>query len=396
MKWSGHLTSRMRHMMRSSSGTLTPAVAIARDASNETEPDMRDSAAIFTTASTIAAFLILGLAFARQTGPATPRIQIIPNESARRVDVVIDGKPFTSYIWPDNLTKPVLYPLRAADGTVVTRGFPLEPRAGERVDHPHHVGLWFNYGNVNDFDFWNNSYAIKKEDAHKMGNILQRKVVSAKSGNDKGELTVETDWISGTQKLLLKEHTEFIFSGDKNSRTIDRITTLQAQDEKVVFHDDKEGMLGLRVTRALEMPSSTAEVFTDANGNPTTVAKLDNTGVTGNYLTSEGKKGDEAWSTRGKWCMLTGKVGDNPVTIAIFDNPKNPNFPTYWHARGYGLFAANSLGRGIFTNGKEPPLNFTIEPHGSVTFRYRVVIFSEIASPQTAEAEYQKFVSADR
>jgi hypothetical protein len=357
---------------------------------------MRDSAAILTTASTIAAFLILGLALAKQNGAATPRIQILPNEFARRVDIVIDGKPFTSYIWPDNLTKPVLYPLRAADGTVVTRGFPLEPRAGERVDHPHHVGLWFNYGNVDNFDFWNNSYAIKKEDAPKMGNVVQRKIVSAKSGNDKGELTVEADWISGTQKLLLKEHTEFIFSGDKNSRTIDRVTTLQAQDEKVVFHDDKEGMFGLRVTRALEMPSTTAEVFTDANGNPTTVAKLDNTGVNGNYLTSEGKKGDEAWSTRGKWCMLSGKVGDDPVTIAIFDNPKNPNFPTYWHARGYGLFAANPLGRSIFTNGKEAPLNFTIAPHETATFRYRVVIFSEIASPQTAESEYQKFVSAYR
>src|ERR1700733_1877226 len=274
---------------------------------------MRDSAAIITTASTIAAFLILGLALAKQNGAATPRIQILPNESARRVDIVIDGKPFTSYIWPETLAKPVRYPLRAADGTVVTRGLPLDPRPGERVDHPHHVGLWFNYGNVNDFDFWNNSYAIKKEDAHKMGNILQREIVAAKSGNEKGELIVETDWVSGTQKLLLKEHTEFVFSGDKNSRTIDRITTLQAQDEKVVFHDDKEGMLGMRVAHALEMPSTTAEVFTDANGNPTTVAKLDNTGVTGNYLTSEGKKGDEAWRTRGKWRLPRGKRGDNPV-----------------------------------------------------------------------------------
>jgi Methane oxygenase PmoA len=357
---------------------------------------MRDSAATLTTSSTIAAFLILGLALAKQNGAATPRIQVLPNESARRVDIVIDGKPFTSYIWPDTLTKPVLYPLRSADGTVVTRGFPLEPRPGERVDHPHHVGMWFNYGNVNNFDFWNNSYAIKKEDAPKMGNVIQRKVVSIKSGSEKGELTVETDWISGTQKLLLKEHTQLIFSGDKNSRTIDRVTTLHAQNQKVVFHDDKEGMLGIRVTRALEMPSTTAEVFTDANGNPTTVAKLDNAGVNGNYLTSEGKKGDEAWSTRGKWCMLSGKVGDDPVTIAIFDNPQNPNFPTYWHARGYGLFAANPLGRSIFTNGKETPLNFTIAPNESVTFRYRVVIFSEIASPQTAEAEYEKFVSAYR
>ena len=104
------------------------------------------------------------------------------NEPARRVDISIDGQPFTSYIWPATLKKPVLYPLRTAKGTIVTRGYPLEPRPGERIDHPHHVGLWFNYGNVNDFDFWNNSYAIKKEDAHKMGKILQRKIVAATSG----------------------------------------------------------------------------------------------------------------------------------------------------------------------------------------------------------------------
>jgi hypothetical protein len=50
-----------------------------------------------------------------------------------------------------------LYPLIADGGITVTRGYPLEPRPGERVDHPHHAGLWFNYGEVNGFDFWNNS-----------------------------------------------------------------------------------------------------------------------------------------------------------------------------------------------------------------------------------------------
>src|ERR1700746_2590271 len=75
-------------------------------------------------------------------------IAVVPNEAARRVDISVDGKPFTSYIWPTTLKKPVLYPLRTAKGTIVTRGFPLEPRPGERTDHPHHAGLWFNYENV--------------------------------------------------------------------------------------------------------------------------------------------------------------------------------------------------------------------------------------------------------
>ena len=78
-------------------------------------------------------------------GPHPPdRVNVVVNEQARRVDISIDGQPFTSYIWPATLKKPVLYPLRTAKGTIVTRGFPLEQRPGERVDHPHHAGLWFN------------------------------------------------------------------------------------------------------------------------------------------------------------------------------------------------------------------------------------------------------------
>src|SRR5258706_5913558 len=115
------------------------------------------------------------------------RISVVANEQARRVDIAIDGQPFTSYIWPSTLKKPVLYPLRTAKGTIVTRGFPLEQRPGERVDHPHHAGLWFNYENVNGIDFWNNSDAIKPENAPKMGTILHRSIVSAKSGTQSGE-----------------------------------------------------------------------------------------------------------------------------------------------------------------------------------------------------------------
>ena len=100
-------------------------------------------------------------------------VKVTANEAERRVDVTIGGEPFTSYVWPTTLKKPVLFPLIAPDGVTVTRGYPLAPRDGERVDHPHHAGLWFNYGNVNGFDFWNNSDAIKPENRGKMGTIRQ-------------------------------------------------------------------------------------------------------------------------------------------------------------------------------------------------------------------------------
>jgi len=327
-------------------------------------------------------------------GPrASDRISVVANEQSRRVDISIDGQPFTAYVWPSTLKKPVLYPLRTAKGTAVTRGFPLEQRPGERVDHPHHAGLWFNYENVNGLDFWNNSDAIKPERAPKMGTILHRSIVAAKSGAQQGELDVESEWVTFDKKVLLREQTHFVFRGGPGFRSVDRITTLRALDEKVSFPDEKDGLLGLRVVRALEIPSDKPEVYTDASGHPTTVAKLDNTGVNGTYLTSEGKKGDAAWGTRGRWCNLSGLVGDEPVTITIFDHPGNPGFPTYWHARGYGLFAVNPLGEKVFSNGKEE-LNFSLAPNTSVTFRYRILISSAITTPEATETAYKEFVAA--
>ena len=98
------------------------------------------------------------------------------------------------------------------------------------------------------------------------------------------------------------------------------ITTLHALD-RVVFHDDKEGLLGIRVARWLESATEKGGTFTDANGRPTEVPASNLPGATGVYLTSEGKQGDQAWGTRGRWCALTGNTEGHTVTIAIFDHP---------------------------------------------------------------------------
>jgi Family of unknown function (DUF6807) len=319
-------------------------------------------------------------------------VRIVKNEASRRVDVFVDGQPFTSYVWPEMLKTPVLYPLRTAKGTVVTRGFPVEPRPGERVDHPHHAGFWLNYGNVNGVDFWNSSTFLPPEQQLKMGMIVHRRVVRATDGKDHGELQVELDWVMPDGQTILREATTFIFHAGPNLRAVDRITTLTALEKRVVLHDDKEGMLGLRVRRELEQPSNEPLVFTDASGRPTTVKVLDNTGVSGLYRSSEGKTGDAVWGTRGRWTMLSGKVDQEEVTLAVLDNPKNIGFPTYWHARGYGLFSANPLGQEVFSNGKEK-LNFTLEPKQSVTFRYRLLIFSGPTTPDQIETQYQRFVN---
>jgi hypothetical protein len=322
-------------------------------------------------------------------GAQTARVQVVPNEAGRRVDVIIDGKPFTSYIYPATLKKPSLFPLRTAKGTLVTRGFPLETRPNERVDHPHHVGLWLNHGNVNGLDFWNNSDGLPAEQAPKMGTILHRRVIEAKGGADRGELAVEADWVKPDGGPLLREQTRYVFRGAADSRTIDRTTTLTALTEKVVFRDSKEGFLGMRVARELEQPSGSRVAYTDASGKPSPPA-VNNTGVTGQYVSSEGLKGDAVWSTRGRWVLLGGTVGSEQVTLAILDHPSNPGYPTHWHARGYGLFAANPLGDKEFGAGNKE-FNLTLEPGQSKTFTYRVLILGGAPAPDKIEEASRAF-----
>ena len=301
------------------------------------------------------------------------RIQLVQDEVAKKVDVIIDGKFFTSYIYPDSLEKPVLYPINTANGTPITRGWPITPRPGERVDHPHHLGLWSNYGDVNGLDFWNNSAAIK--DKSKYGHIVHKSINSMKSGNEEGVLEVSLDWMNEQGEVLLTENTTFIFRGKDNQRTIDRIATLTAPNGEVKLTDNKEGMLGLRTARQLEHPSNKPEIFTDASGKATDVPTMNNEGITGMYLSSEGIKGDDVWGTRGDWVSLTGKINNEDISVAILDYPSNPGFPTYWHARGYGLFAANPLGQKALSDGKDE-LNFKIEKGESATFKYRIIIYS--------------------
>lgn len=334
---------------------------------------IRDSRSIgaFLTAGTfmlVAAMILSG--FRKEK-----RFAITANEVQKRIDITVDGKPFTSYIYPDELMKPVLYPLRTAKGTLVTRGWPLDPRPGERVDHPHHVGMWFNYGNVNGLDFWNNSTAIPDEKKSEFGTIKHVAVNEMMADDHKAALAVTMNWQKPDGSSLLRQHTRYIFTKEGEELAIELTTRLTSLKEDVSLEDNKEGLIGIRVARELEHSSPEPQIFTDAKGIPADIAKLNNEGVTGKYRSSEGIEGDDVWSSRAKWVNLNGKIGNEQISLVILDHPENVGYPTYWHARGYGLFAANPLGQKEFSKGKET-LNFKLRAGQSVVFKYKVLINS--------------------
>lgn len=298
-------------------------------------------------------------------------VNIVKEKNENKINVFIGKRLFTSFLYPDTLEKPVLYPLITSNGTIVTRGFPMHPLPYEPTDHPHHLGLWFTYENVNGLDFWNNSFAIAPGKKHLYGWIRTDKILKTENGA-KGVLSYHANWTNQQNDVLLEETTRFEFSGSPHQRIIDRLTILKA-DTVVLFKDAKDGMLGLRVAHELEMPSTKDQKFTDDKGNVTIVKVNADSIANGNYLTSEGKQGDDVWSTRGRWCKMYAKMGNDSVSIVMIDHPSNPNYPTFWHARGYGLFALNPLGEKIFTNGKSEK-NLQLKKGESVRFYYRIII----------------------
>lgn len=317
--------------------------------------------------------LVLTLACSSRKGNDPTDVKILTNQEEKKTDILFDGKLFTSFRWPDNVYKPILYPVLASSGTEVTRGFPLKPREGEQVDHIHQVGIWLNYGNVNGLDFWGNGSRGMKEP--KGGEIKHVDIRRIQIKNGEGSFSSEENWLTPTGKVLLEDLSEYHFIADGKVRIIDRITKLTAKDTTVLFKDTKEGMFGIRVARQLELPSKTGVILIDSTGNPSTIKDTLNKGVSGNYKSSEGLTGEAVWGTRARWMELSGKIGAEAISIIICDHPKNPGYPTYWHARGYGLFSANPFGWKDFTKGKEE-FNFTIPAKKSATLRYRVIITS--------------------
>jgi hypothetical protein len=311
--------------------------------------------------------------FSQPKKPVSTAVTFQRYDNEQKVDVFVGEKFFTSFVYSKTQEKPILYPLCTSTGIEVTRGFPIKPRPGERVDHPHQVGCWFNYGEVNGLDFWNNSYAIPEAEKSRYGSIKNVTIIETSGGTSFGHLVFKCQWVNRQDQVLLDEETTMIFSGDDLKRKMVRITKLTASNGPVKFGDSKEGLFALRVDRAFETPSETPEIFTDASGKQTAIPVLNNEGVNGVFRSSEGKEKDAVWGTRASWVSLTAVKAGEEISICLFDRPSNPGYPGYWHARGYGLFSVNDIGRKAY-NPNESENTLLLNKGETVEFRHMILI----------------------
>lgn len=303
----------------------------------------------------------------------------------RKIDVLVDGRLFTSLRYASDQEKPFLYPVCSPRGAVITRGYPLAPREGERTDHPHQIGIWFNYGDVNGLDFWNNSPAVRNKE--KYGHIVVTDV-SEPGGNT---IEIIAEWRDYQENVLLEEKTMYIFEATSKTRVIDHISVLKAVRD-VKFSDNKEGLIAMRTDRAFETPTEEMGHFITSGGSPSEKkVQPDNTGVNGRYYSSEGYEGDKVWSTRNDWVLLTGEKDGEKITFGFFDHPGNIGYPFHAHARGYGLFAVNNLGAQSY-NPKEEKMNVNLSKGDSLVLKHRFYLESENeVTPKKANLIFKEF-----
>ena len=286
--------------------------------------------------------------------PLAAQVKLTP--SSTRIDIEVDGKPFSTLYFGPDAPKPYMHPLRSASGKVVTRGYPMADVAGEPKDHPHHRGLWFTHGEVNGFDYWAN-----EKPGPRAGRILLNKVVSVKSGDKSGSMTLAFDWNAPDGNKLLTETRTTTIHSDPKLRIIDLDIELKAGAGKVVFGDTKEGTFAIRLAAPLN--------------EPTGKEKSGVTTPTGRMTSAEGGQGEkQVWGKRSPWVDYAGIIDGEKLGVAILDHPSNPKHPTYWHSRSYGLFAANIFGERDFHADKSRDGSVTLEPGRSLRFRYRVII----------------------
>ncbi|MGA2033798.1 MAG: PmoA family protein [Thermoguttaceae bacterium] len=285
-------------------------------------------------------FLLL---FAAASATAVSRgSEVSAERTAKGVAIKIDGQLFTEYLVRSG-SKPILWPILGPTGQPVTRSFPMDSAKRETKDHPHQRSLWLTHGDVNGIDFW--------AETPGSGQIRHREFVTVRSGRQ-ALLVTRNDWISPDGAKQCEDERRLTFGADAAGRWIDFDTTIRAGDGPVRFGDTKEGAFGVRVAESL---------CVDAKQG-------------GQIVNSRGQRDAATWGQPAEWVDYHGPVDGRTVGIAILNHPGSFRFPTCWHVRTYGLFAANPFGRKDFGPGGQRQGPYTLAAGQTLRLKYRIVL----------------------
>ena len=276
------------------------------------------------------------------------------------VVVTVDGKLFTKYVYNDERrAKPILYPVIGPNDIPMTRRYPIEEAGeGEAKDHPHHASLWYTHGEVNGISFWHIGKGT--------GTIIHEKFLKLE-GN---VIATRNKWVDSKGNVVCRDERTLAFHGEGDERAIDVTVKILADSGDVTFGDTKEGSMGIRSNPILRLKGSVAK---------------------GKALNSAGDTDKALWGKRAAWVSYWAPLEKKVVGFSIFDHPTNPRHPTWWHARDYGLVAANPFGIHNFERKPKGTGDMKVKNGESVSFRYRFLFHANDAKTAGIAKRYEEW-----
>ncbi|WP_417380025.1 PmoA family protein [Gimesia sp.] len=269
-------------------------------------------------------------------------------KNGTKLSVTIAGKPFATYNTGGDLPKPFFSPVRAADGTIITRSL-VDPE-----DHPHHKGIWVAVDEVNEVDFWAEKGKIKNSDV---------KVIKA-AGNP-AVMQVTNQWLGADGKPIVTETTVISIYAN---RLLTYDITFKAGDKPVVFEDTKEGLFGIRLPNGMrEKEEGSVE---------------NNTGIKGTK---------DNWGKPTEWIDYYGPLHGKLYGVTLMDSPQNFKKSRY-HVRNYGLFTISPFGDHSYTNKKSPADPKHLKAGGTFNLKYGLYIHQGNTQQGKVADAYQQFL----
>jgi hypothetical protein len=316
--------------------------------------------------------LVVTLAIFSPSVPSAAAEVTITKTDGKAV-VKLDGELFTEYVFEGH-SKPILYPVIGPTGVEMTRNYPMkEDVDNEAHDHPHHKSLWFTHDDVNQVQFWMEYPSARSK-------LKPGKIVQANIEIDGDTIRTENSWNAPSGDAVCRDVRTLRFGTTKAGRYIDFEIVISASAGDVTFGDTKEGTMGIRTHPLLRLDSD------EKRGNHT---------AKGSAVNSEGIEGKEIWGKRAKWVDYWAPIEGETIGIAIFDHPNNPRHPTWWHARTYGLVAANPFGIHDFEKKPDGAGDMKIAAGESRSFRYRFLFHRGDVEDAKITDEYKLFAEAE-
>ena len=266
-----------------------------------------------------------------------------------KINITINGKYFTSYIFSDDEKYPFFYPVNGplSGGSVTSM---------RNAEYPHHSSLFFGCDLVNGGNYW--------QEGLERGRIISVNAQILKEGGDTAIITDECIWSRPGALSPVKDIRKFIITSPSATITqIDVEITMEMLMD-VVIKKTNHSLFSARMAADLSVK----------NG--------------GTMINAEGAKSEkDTFGKSSPWMDYYGKRGETTEGLAIMQHPSNPWYPSPWFTRDYGFMSPTPM---------YWPQNGTdtqMKKGTTLVLRYRVLVHAGTSAEADIAGQFEKYKS---